>query len=81
MQHLLEDKPAGVENECHEQIAFADKLLLNKIDLVSGLERLSIIRDLREVNRFAKIEQCCKFEGIETADLIDMRAFELDRVN
>ena len=35
-QHLDEEKAEGVENEAKEQIAFADKILLNKIDLVKG---------------------------------------------
>ena len=33
-QHLDEEKPAGAENEAVEQVAFADRLLLNKTDLV-----------------------------------------------
>ena len=31
IQHLDEKKPDGVENESVEQIAFADKILLNKV--------------------------------------------------
>ena len=34
LQHLDETKPAGVENESVEQCAFADRFVLNKIDLV-----------------------------------------------
>ena len=34
-QHLDEEKPEGVENEAHEQVAFADVLVLNKTDLVN----------------------------------------------
>ena len=34
-QHLDEEKPEGAENEAVEQVAFADRVLLNKIDLVS----------------------------------------------
>ena len=34
MQHLDEARPEGVENETLEQIAFADRLLLSKCDLV-----------------------------------------------
>ena len=30
VQHLEEEKPEGVENEAHEQVAFADVLVLNK---------------------------------------------------
>ena len=35
VQHLDEVKPEGVENESIEQIAFADKVLLNKVQLAS----------------------------------------------
>lgn len=31
VQHLDEVKPEGVENESVEQVAFADKVLLNKV--------------------------------------------------
>jgi G3E family GTPase len=34
LQHLDEVKPEGVENESVEQCAFADRFVLNKIDLV-----------------------------------------------
>ena len=44
IQHLDETKPEGVENESVEQIAFADRILLNKIDLVSE-ERLKEIEN------------------------------------
>ena len=35
IQHLDEEKPGGVENEAIEQIAFADRIPLNKRDLVA----------------------------------------------
>ena len=31
-KHLDEEKPEGVENEAHEQVAFADVLVVNKTD-------------------------------------------------
>merc|ERR1711968_47138 len=34
VQHLDDEKPEGAENESVEQVAFADRLLLNKTDLV-----------------------------------------------
>merc|ERR1719201_840281 len=34
-QHLDEEKPEGAENEAVEQVAFADRILLNKVDLVN----------------------------------------------
>merc|ERR1712203_151973 len=36
IQHLDDEKHEGVENEAVEQIAFADRILLNKCDLVDG---------------------------------------------
>ena len=33
-QHLDEDKGEGIVNEAVEQIAYADRILLNKVDLV-----------------------------------------------
>merc|ERR1711879_489338 len=41
IQHLDEEKPEGVENEAVEQIAFADRILLNKCDLVDKTEDLA----------------------------------------
>lgn len=38
-QHLDEEKPKGVVNEALEQIAFADRIVLNKTDLVGGVAR------------------------------------------
>merc|ERR1719421_2011182 len=38
IQHLDEEKPEGVENEAVEQVAFADRILLNKCDLVEKEE-------------------------------------------
>jgi len=35
-QHLDEEKPEGVENESVEQLAFADRVILNKCDLVGA---------------------------------------------
>jgi len=34
MSRLDDKKPDGVENEAVEQLAFADRILLNKIDLI-----------------------------------------------
>ena len=33
-QHLDDERPEGIENEAVEQVAFADRLILNKVDLV-----------------------------------------------
>ena len=48
-QRLLDSR------EAQEQVAFADVLVLNKLDLVSAPERAEVERTLRRLNPFAKI--------------------------
>merc|ERR1711934_1240638 len=56
MQHLDEVKPEGVENEAVEQVAFADRLILNKVDLVPEEAELDALeKKLRDINKFAPI--------------------------
>lgn len=53
--HLDEVKPDGDVNEAESQIAFADRIVLNKTDLVSAQE-LSDIKDrIKSINSFATI--------------------------
>ena len=50
--HLEEHKPDGAVNEAVQQVAFADRILLNKTDLVSEeclLETTSILRSINAV--------------------------------
>jgi len=42
--HLDEKKPDGSVNEALQQVAFADKILLNKIDLVTSDEKIQLER-------------------------------------
>jgi len=49
-QHLDEEKPEGAENEAVEQIAFADRLLVNKIDLVTEAEIQRVEARLKTIN-------------------------------
>merc|ERR1712087_516456 len=77
--HLDEEKPEGVENEAVEQVAFADRLLLNKLDLIeeSAIERIE--KRLRKVNKYAPIVRCIKADvGME--QVINLKAFELSRI-
>lgn len=56
LQHLEEEKPEGVENESVEQVAFADKILLNKADLLpTAEERAAVVSRIRSINAFAPV--------------------------
>jgi len=53
--HLDEVKPEGACNEAMQQVAFADRILLNKTDLVTEEEKQHILRRLRGINKFAMV--------------------------
>ena len=53
--HLDEKKPDGSVNEALQQVAFADKILLNKIDLVTPEEKEKLKERLKTINKFATI--------------------------
>merc|ERR1712070_748982 len=61
--HLDEEKPEGVENEAVEQIAFADRILLNKCDLVeSEAELAEVEKRIRAINTGVAIKRTTNSE-------------------
>jgi G3E family GTPase len=76
-RHLLEQIDRSPE--ALEQLAFADVVLLNKIDLVDENGLATVQRRIRSINPYATIhrtERC----GIELAKVMGRDAFNLDRV-
>jgi G3E family GTPase len=53
--HLDDKKPDGSINEALQQVAFADKILLNKIDLVTPQEKDALKTRLKGINKFATV--------------------------
>jgi len=78
-QHLDEEKPEGAENESVEQVAFADRLILNKIDVVPGEKDLERIESrLRAINKFAPIVRTSQSK-IDVANVLNIGSFDLER--
>ena len=78
-QHLDEVKPEGAENEAVEQVAFADRLILNKCDLVPGETDLARVEArLRALNAFAPILRSTK-SIVDVGQVLDIEAFDLKR--
>ena len=50
IQHLDDEKPEGIENESVEQLAFADRIMLNKIDLVDEDELANVESRIKSVS-------------------------------
>ena len=79
MLHLDEKKPEGVVNEALEQVAFADRLVLNKTDLVNQSELLSIENRVRTINNLASIQRAEK-ANVDLDFVLGVGGFDLDRV-
>ena len=75
---IEEEKPEGVENEAVEQLAFADRILLNKIDLVSEDEIKEVERKIKSINGSAPILHT-ENSLIEPKELINIGSFDLEK--
>jgi G3E family GTPase len=86
IQHLDEPKPDGVENESVEQIAFADRVLLNKTDLVSEDELRTVEKRIRAINAGVQIirTQLRASDGgdpaIDLDAILNVDAFNLQKI-
>ncbi|KAG6977058.1 hypothetical protein JG688_00000741 [Phytophthora aleatoria] len=77
LQHLRPGN--GVEYECEEQIAFADRVLLNKTDLVSSTELKEVHSRIRDINSAVSIIECqhCR---VDPSLLLNVKTFDLDTI-
>ena len=78
IQHVEEEKPEGIENESVEQLAFADRIMLNKIDLVSTEEIKEVEKRIKTINGFAPIYHT-ENSIIDPKDLINIGSFDLEK--
>eukprot|EP00438_Fugacium_kawagutii_P033693 Skav201149 [mRNA] locus=scaffold2068:227148:234695:+ [translate_table: standard] len=79
MEHLQEEKPEGVENESVEQIAFADRIILNKTDLVDDVTLGEVEAAVKKINGAAELIRA-QYSKVEPRKLINISAFSLERV-
>lgn len=70
----LDDSP-----EAEDQVAFADVILLNKVDLVTEEELAAVRREIRAINPYAKVVETerCK---VDLDAILDKGAFDLSRI-
>jgi len=80
IQHLDEEKPEGVENEAVEQIAFADRILLNKCDLVEDEKDLAEVeRRIRMINEKVLMKRTTN-SVVEMDFILGIKGFSLDKI-
>ena len=76
-KHFFGQLEQGAEAE--QQVAFADVILLNKIDLVTPDELKKVEDRIRGINRYARIHQTQKSQ-IALDAILDKGAFDLGRI-
>lgn len=65
--------------EAEEQIAFADLLVLNKMDLVGEEEAAAVERKIRAINPYAEIRRATRSD-VPIAEVIGRDSFNLERI-
>merc|ERR1712070_100551 len=78
-QHLDEEKPEGAENEAVEQVAFADRVLLNKVDLVTEEDLVRVESRLKGINSFAPIVRSQQSQ-VSVDQVLNIRGFDVDKI-
>lgn len=77
--HLDEKKKDGVVNEALEQVAFADRLILNKTDLASPLELTKLEARLKSINAVASIRRTER-SVVDMDYVLGVGGFDITRV-
>ncbi|DBB01448.1 hypothetical protein WJX77_010801 [Trebouxia sp. C0004] len=80
-QHLDDkQKSSGAVNEAVEQIAYADRILLNKVDLVSPADLQRLEKRIKSINGMAQIKHAERAD-VPVEYVLGIGGFDLDRVD
>ncbi|KAK6912255.1 Cobalamin (vitamin B12) biosynthesis CobW-like, C-terminal [Dillenia turbinata] len=77
--HLDQVKPKGVVNEAVEQIAYADRIIVNKIDLVEEPQVSNLVQRIKSINRIAHLKQA-EFGQVDLDYVLGIGGFDLERI-
>ncbi|KAK6267694.1 hypothetical protein QUC31_011854 [Theobroma cacao] len=77
--HLDEVKPKGVVNEAVEQIAYADRIIVNKTDLVGEPEIATLVKRIRNINGMAHLKRT-EFGKVDLEYVLGIGGFDLERI-
>jgi len=66
----------GKVNEAYQQVAFADKVILNKLDLITTDEAIAVKDRIREINKYAKVLPAVRGR-VKITELMGMRAHDM----
>ncbi|KAF8054738.1 hypothetical protein N665_1318s0008 [Sinapis alba] len=77
--HLDEVKPEGFVNEAVEQIAYADRIIVNKTDLVGEIELDSVMQRIKTINSMANMKRT-KYGKVDLDYVLGIGGFDLERI-
>ncbi|KAK2973206.1 hypothetical protein RJ640_024493 [Escallonia rubra] len=80
MQHLNEVKPRFVVNEAVEQVAYADRIIVNKIDLVTEADLEVLTKRIKHINGMAQVK-LAKFGHVDMDFVLGVGGYDLDRID
>ncbi|TVU27879.1 hypothetical protein EJB05_19380, partial [Eragrostis curvula] len=75
--HLDEVKPKGIVNEAVQQIAYADRIIVNKTDLVNEAEVSSLVERIRGINRMANLKRA-EYGKVDLDYVLGIGGFDLE---
>ncbi|XP_042051856.1 COBW domain-containing protein 1-like [Salvia splendens] len=78
--HLNEVKPEGVVNEAIEQIAYADRIIVNKTDLVGEPAVASLVERIRGINHMAQLKGT-QYGQVDLDYVLGIGGFDLERID
>ncbi|KAK9667737.1 hypothetical protein RND81_13G008000 [Saponaria officinalis] len=79
MKRLNETKQRFTVNESVEQVAYADRIILNKVDLVTEAELEELTKKIKHVNGIAQIKHA-RYGDVDIDFVLGVRGYDLDRV-
>jgi G3E family GTPase len=77
--HLDEKRDKGDVNEAFQQVAFADKILLNKVDLVTDVQKKQLISRLGRINNFARVIETTQSK-VPLGQILGLNSFRMESI-
>ena len=78
--HLDDERKDGSVNECMEQIAFADRIVLNKVDLVGREDVARVTERIRGINSLASVQEVGRAE-VDVGYVLGIGGWDLEKVD
>lgn len=79
LEHINEKREDDQINEAVTQVAFSDRILMNKIDLVTKEELQTLKSTINSINSFAELIECER-SRVDLNKIMNLSAFSVERL-